>query len=83
MNFAGDHIPRFTSGHSFPAAGIALVTVTIGVAGLATWGLRRDALTRAMRATNSLGVLLAKQNAGADTPRYRLRHSKESFSSGW
>jgi PAS domain S-box-containing protein len=45
------------------AVGIVLITVTIAIAGVTIWNLRRDALARAMQEASSLGTLLAEQNA--------------------
>ncbi|HEY1798937.1 MAG TPA: ATP-binding protein [Stellaceae bacterium] len=44
-------------------AGIVLIAVTIGIAALTIWNLRRDAIARAMTDATNLGALMADQNA--------------------
>jgi hypothetical protein len=51
------------SGHSRTAAAIVLVAVTVVIACVTIWNLRQDALKRATLEANSLGILLAEQNA--------------------
>ncbi|HXP06191.1 MAG TPA: cache domain-containing protein, partial [Stellaceae bacterium] len=55
--------PNPKTGRRLVAAGIVLVAITVGIACLTIWNLRRDALARAMQDATSLGVLLAEQNA--------------------
>jgi PAS domain S-box-containing protein len=54
---------RFASGRGLTVAGILLVAVTIAIASLTIWNLRRDALARAIKEVGNLGVLMADQNA--------------------
>lgn len=57
------HIRGDRASRLFAVAAIALVAVTIVIACLTIWHLRRDAISRATQTANSLGVLLAEQNA--------------------
>jgi PAS domain S-box-containing protein len=51
------------SGRSRTVAAIVLVAVTVVIACVTIWNLRQDALRRATAEANSLGILLAEQNA--------------------
>src|SRR5262249_51686798 len=51
------------TGRRLTAAAIVLIAVTVSVACITTWDLRRDALARATQETDSLGISLAEQNA--------------------
>ena len=51
------------TGRSRAVAAIVLVAITVAIACITIWNLRRDALERAMLEANSLGILLAEQNA--------------------
>jgi PAS domain S-box-containing protein len=51
------------AGRSLAAAAMVLVAITVGIACVTIWNLRRDALTRATQESSSLSVLLAEQNA--------------------
>src|SRR5665213_4491 len=53
----------FASRRGLTIAGVVLVAVTIAIASLTIWNLRRDALARAMEEVKNLGVLMADQNA--------------------
>jgi PAS domain S-box-containing protein len=53
----------FASRRGLTVAGIALAAITIAIASLTIWNLRRDALARAMEEVKNLGVLMADQNA--------------------
>jgi len=53
----------FASSRGLTIAGIVLVAITIGIAALTIWNLRRDALARAMTEATKLGALMADQNA--------------------
>src|SRR5579862_6805358 len=50
-------------GRRLAAAAIVLIAVTVSTACITIWDLRRDALARGIQETDSLGVLLAQQNA--------------------
>jgi PAS domain S-box-containing protein len=60
---AAHRVPRSTSRRNLTFAGIALVAITIGIASLTVWDLRRDAVARAKQEVTNLGILLADQNA--------------------
>ena len=51
------------SSRGLTLAGIVLIAVTIAIAVLTIWNLRRDALARAMKDVGNLGTLMADQNA--------------------
>jgi PAS domain S-box-containing protein len=51
------------AGRNLAAAAIVLVAVTVGIACITIWNLRRDALARAAQESSSLSILLAEQNA--------------------
>ncbi len=51
------------AGRSLAAAAAVLVAITVGIACVTIWNLRRDALARAEEETNSVSILLAEQNA--------------------
>ena len=51
------------AGRSLAAAAAVLVAITVAIACVTIWDLRRDALARAEQDTNSLSILLAEQNA--------------------
>jgi PAS domain S-box-containing protein len=53
----------FASSRGLTVAGVVLIAVTIGIATLTIWNLRRDALARAMADVGNLGTLMADQNA--------------------
>jgi PAS domain S-box-containing protein len=53
----------FAASQGLTIAGIVLVLVTIGIAALTIWNLRRDAIARAMTEATNLGALMADQNA--------------------
>ncbi len=53
----------FASSRGLTIAGIVLVAVTIGIAALTIWNLRRDAIARAMTEATNLGAAMADQNA--------------------
>jgi PAS domain S-box-containing protein len=53
----------FASSRGLTIAGIVLVAVTIGIAALTIWNLRRDAIAHAMTEATNLGALMADQNA--------------------
>jgi PAS domain S-box-containing protein len=62
-NGAVGHIRGDRASRLFAVAAIALVAVTIAIACLTIWNLRHDAINRATQTANSLGILLAEQNA--------------------
>jgi PAS domain S-box-containing protein len=51
------------AGRNLAAAAIVLLAITVAIACVTIWNLRRDALARAMQETESLSILLAEQNA--------------------
>src|SRR5579864_1306444 len=57
------HTANSKAGHGLAAAAIVLVAITVGIACITIWNLRRDALARATQESNSLSILLAEQNA--------------------
>jgi len=64
MNISrGGAIPGFTSSRSFTSIGVLLIAVTVAVAGAMILNLRYDALSRATQDVETIGTLLAEQNA--------------------
>src|SRR5579864_452077 len=63
MRSPKDRTANSKAGRSLAAAAIVLVAITVGIACITIWNLRRDALARATQESDSLSLLLAEQNA--------------------
>ncbi len=63
MSPAQQRYSGFAASRGLTIAGVVLIAVTIGIAALTIWNLRRDALARAMEDVGKLGALMADQNA--------------------